>query len=234
MIPMLYEPFRHWADGGSVYVYSDPHFDDADCQLMDSDWPAPAIQVRMINSIVHKNDTLIILGDIGNKAWVSRIKANRKILITGNHDQGVTTYKRKQADGMFPIKDFTCVKELKILLAEEFPDMIANVFQGRFNYRVEMDNRLFDEVYDGPLFIAPKICLSHEPLDLGFGLNIHGHKHNISGGNYDINHFNVCSNTIGYTPINLAKIIKDGYVSNTEDIHRITIDNATERKNLEG
>ena len=27
MIPTLYEPFRHWSDGGSVYILSDLHFD---------------------------------------------------------------------------------------------------------------------------------------------------------------------------------------------------------------
>jgi len=29
MIPTLYEPFRHWSEGGSVYILSDLHFDDA-------------------------------------------------------------------------------------------------------------------------------------------------------------------------------------------------------------
>lgn len=28
MILTLYEPFRHWSDGGSVYILSDLHFDD--------------------------------------------------------------------------------------------------------------------------------------------------------------------------------------------------------------
>lgn len=32
MIPTLYEPFRHWSDGGSVYILSDLHFDDVDCK----------------------------------------------------------------------------------------------------------------------------------------------------------------------------------------------------------
>ena len=31
MIPTLYGPFRHWSEKGSVYVLSDLHFDDADC-----------------------------------------------------------------------------------------------------------------------------------------------------------------------------------------------------------
>lgn len=28
MIPTLYEPFRHWSDGGSVYILSDLHFEE--------------------------------------------------------------------------------------------------------------------------------------------------------------------------------------------------------------
>lgn len=38
--------------------------------------------------------------------------------------------------------------------------------------------RLFDEIYDGPLLIAKKILLSHEPIyGLPWCLNIHGHDH---------------------------------------------------------
>ena len=37
---------------------------------------------------------------------------------------------------------------------------------------------IFDEIYDGPLFIAEKILLSHEPVyGLSWCLNIHGHDH---------------------------------------------------------
>lgn len=35
MITTLYEPFRHWSEGGSVYILSDMHFADSDCKLMD-------------------------------------------------------------------------------------------------------------------------------------------------------------------------------------------------------
>ena len=34
MIPTLYEPFRHWSDGGSVYILSDLHFDDEELQAL--------------------------------------------------------------------------------------------------------------------------------------------------------------------------------------------------------
>lgn len=93
MIPHLYDCFKHWADGGSVYLYSDPHFDDSDCKLMSADWPDPAAQIKLINDKVHKNDTLIILGDIGNPEYMKQIKAHYKILIMGNHDVGKSKYK---------------------------------------------------------------------------------------------------------------------------------------------
>ena len=61
MIPTLYEPFRHWSDGGSVYILSDLHFDDEDCKLMSPDWITPEEQLSVINGIVMKNDTFICL-----------------------------------------------------------------------------------------------------------------------------------------------------------------------------
>lgn len=54
MIPTLYEPFRHWSDGGSVYILSDLHFDDEDCKFMSPDWITPRKQLSIINGIVMK------------------------------------------------------------------------------------------------------------------------------------------------------------------------------------
>ena len=86
MIPTLYEPFRHWSDGGSVYILSDLHFDDEDCKWMDSGWITSQEQLSIINGIVMKNDTFICLGDVGNPVYIKDIKARKKILILGNHD----------------------------------------------------------------------------------------------------------------------------------------------------
>lgn len=47
MIPTLYEPFRHWSDGGSVFLLSDLHFDDPDCRLMDPGWVTPEKQLAV-------------------------------------------------------------------------------------------------------------------------------------------------------------------------------------------
>ena len=47
MIPTLYESFRHWSEGGSIFILSDLHFDDDDCRLMDPDWISPEEQLAI-------------------------------------------------------------------------------------------------------------------------------------------------------------------------------------------
>lgn len=91
MIKSLYPAFQKWSNGGSVYIISDTHFDDEDCALMCKYWPPPNGHLSMIKDWVHKNDTLIHLGDVGNPEYMSQIKGY-KVLITGNHDKGVSVY----------------------------------------------------------------------------------------------------------------------------------------------
>ena len=143
MILTLYEPFRHWSDGGSVYILSDLHFDDQDCQFMNPGWITPQEQVNIINNMVMKND----------------------------------------AKGVY--------------------------------------NTYFDEIYTGPLFIAEKILLSHEPVyGLPWCLNIHGHDHNnVEPYKEGCKHINLAANVCGYTPINLGKIIKEGVLADVPSIH---------------
>lgn len=95
---------------------------------------------------------------------------------------------------------------------------------------------LFDEVYTGPLFIADKILLSHEPVyGLSWCLNIHGHDHNnMEAYREDCKHINLAANVCGYTPVNLGKLIKDGILADIESIHRKTIDWQIERKIRKG
>lgn len=85
----------------------------------------------------------------------------------------------------------------------------------------------FDEIYEGPIFLGEKLLLSHEPIELPFAFNIHGHDHS---GTARRNHLNVCSDVIGYMPINLNQLMKHGLTKNVQSIHRITIDTATKRK----
>ena len=246
MLPQLYKCFQHWSANGSIYIYSDPHFEDSDCKTIDTTWPAPAEQIKIINSKVHKTDTLIILGDIGNSEWIKQIQAGYKILIAGNHDAGLTNYKKTVTH---EIKEIfaECVDEEKYeidvaierksfhkYLCEKYPYAKINI-QERYEFHspfhffdATIDDNLFDEVYGGPLFIGEKILLSHEPIDLPFGLCIHGHCHSEKGFYNEGNKFNVCSNTVGFEPQNLSEIIKAGFLKRVETIHRLTIDKASE------
>ena len=97
---------------------------------------------------------------------------------------------------------------------------------GRTNYE-----EAFDEIYEGALIIGEKIILSHEPVDIPWLFNIHGHDH---AGAVRVNHLNVCSDVIGYKPINLNQFLKNGPTAKIQSIHRVTIDKATERKKKRG
>lgn len=184
MIPTLYENYRHWSEGKSVYILSDLHFDDAIGKDMVDAWMEADELVEKINSIVGKNDTFICLGDVGKAEYVKKIKARYKVLLLGNHDKR--------------------------------PDYVG----------------LFNEIYSGPLFIADKIVLSHEPVHgLNWCLNIHGHDHNNSAPYVEgCKHINLAANVCDFTPINLGKLIKSGILADITDIHRMTIDRASERK----
>ena len=176
MIKTLYPVFQHWSAKGSVWIYSDPHFDDPDCKIMDPDWPEPEIQIATLKQYCHKNDTLLLLGDVGDPKYMEQLKCY-KVLILGNHDQSATKFKS-----------------------------------------------YFNEIYTGPLTISDKIIISHEPLlQMPYLFNIYGYDHSKwhSGG---FNRLNVCSNVIGFKPLNLGALIKDGLISNVPTIHRWTID----------
>ena len=97
--------------------------------------------------------------------------------------------------------------------------ILGNHDKGSSNYAPYVD-----EIYEGPLFISPKILLSHEPIDIPFGINIHGHNHSgeiINRKDDDSFDYNVCSNVINYTPVRLDEIFT---LAKTNDIHRLTID----------
>ena len=191
MIPTLYDKFKPWSANGSIYIISDTHFEDTDCKLMDSNWVSPQEHIDNIKKYVHKNDTLIHLGDVGNPEWLNQIKAY-KVLIMGNHDQSATKFKP-----------------------------------------------YFDEIYTGPLFIAEKILLSHEPIINGSAwFNIHGHDHNKlsytewrtnQGFAESWNELNLAANVVDYQVYNLGNGIKNGLLSYVDGIHRLTIDKANKK-----
>ena len=94
---MLYKTFEDkWKRPcGNIWIYSDPHFGDVEMQQLRHNCVNDDEQVNQINAKVSKNDTLIILGDIGDTNYVSKLKAGYKVLIVGNHDKGVSNYKRE-------------------------------------------------------------------------------------------------------------------------------------------
>ena len=189
MIDSLYPIFKHWSQGGSVYIISDTHLFDSDRKFMGYDITEEQ-QIDILKKRCHKTDTLIHLGDVGDPKLFAQIKAH-KVLIMGNHDETATKFE---------------------------------------NY--------FDEIYTGPVWIAEKLVLSHEPLNLYSGItnkpiavNIHGHDH---GGEFakDNYHVNLAQNVYGYEPLSLKDFIKVGYLKLVKSIHREIIDNATLKKKL--
>lgn len=92
MINTLYPIFKHWSAKGSVYIISDTHFDDEETHIMNPNWISPEEHLKIIKSLVHKNDTLIHLGDVGDPKYMEQI-SGYKCLILGNHDYTATRFK---------------------------------------------------------------------------------------------------------------------------------------------
>ena len=227
MYKHLYDNFAHWfhKEKGTVYFYSDPHFNDKEANYLRKDYIGDKEQVKRINSKIGKYDTLVILGDVGDIEWVRKIHGY-KVLIMGNHDQGATNYKRQVITDQFHIFNETREEAVKIM-KEKYPNwkITAEPLEwGRFT-KVTADNGLFDEVYEGALMIAPNIILSHEPVgDFPYAINIHGHTHNSN------DKYNMCAENINYTPVPIKNFVEDGISKKVVNIHRETIDKATERK----
>lgn len=234
----LYKIFDQWHEEGTLYIYSDPHFDDVDLITNIKHRLTSEEQVKAINAKCGRKDTIIILGDIGNVEWVKQIRAKRKILVMGNHDAGRSNYERQIITRKFPQeifqKDGALAEMQRVYPGCRYTISEGCQFNSPFEYwKITADNMLFDEVYEGPVMIAEKLILSHEPVDVPWAFNIHGHIHDSKHKN-DKHHFNVCSDVINYTPINMNQWMKQGYISRVESIHRTTIDKATERKKKRG
>ena len=229
----LYRQFEHWYHGGTIWIYSDPHFGDEDNESRG--WPSDDEQVESINECVNKNDTIIFLGDIGDIEPIKKIKGY-KVLLMGNHDKGWSNYiKRYKARKLIAPGNWQDYfdwhdtrKEIEDLISEYNSNWNLTPFEIK-------DNRLFDEVYEGPLFINNKILLSHEPVNLSFGYNIHGHSH---GGIHKIStvdnrdkykrlQINMAADVINFKPIRLDTLVSYGKV---EDIHRQAIDKQRSKK----
>lgn len=109
------------------------------------------------------------------------------------------------------------------------------LIMGNHDQSVEKFKTYFNEIYSGPLMVAEKLLLSHEPICLESSVtrkttafNVHGHDH--SGEYYDDYHLNLVPNVFGYFPLNLKQIIDKGLLKNILSIHRQIIDEARKRK----
>ena len=236
MLPGIYDAFQHWGEQ-TVWIYSDPHFSDEDLEYGIKNRPSDEEQIRRINAKAGRRDTLIILGDVGNIECVRKLRAGRKVLICGNHDLGATRYKREVIKRVFDRDIHPDKVEIRSIMEQEFPGWNIRIeeeydFHCPFKRWIAYaDNMLFDEVYEGALIVGEKLILSHEPVEIPWLYNIHGHDH---AGRKHKNHLNVCSDVIGYEPVNLTQKLKSGLMSAITTIHRATIDSATERKAKRG
>ena len=168
MIKGLYKPFEHWGEN-TCWIISDTHFDDPDLIHPYPDRPTAADQVKLINSKVGKNDTLIILGDVGNVEWVRQLRGY-KILVIGNHDAGASNYQKHIWTKKFDKREYQkheALDEMKRI----YPDCSYTITDG-FDFssclgywEIYADNCLFDLVFTGPVLIGEKLILSHEPIE---------------------------------------------------------------------
>ena len=88
----------------------------------------------------------------------------------------------------------------------------------------------FDEIFTGPLMIAEKILLSHEPIEgIDWAFNIHGHDHS-KWSKPDKYHMNLAANVVDFQVLSRADIIKSGALRHVKSLHRDTIDMASDKK----
>lgn len=74
-------------------------------------------------------------------------------------------------------------------------------------YSTDTYYKYFDEVYNHPLFITPRMVFSHIPIPVEEGvLNIHGHTHKIDLRSK--NHFNLCPENLGYIPYTIKQFTR--------------------------
>lgn len=238
-LPGVYKIFLEKWDGlQTCWIISDTHFGDKDLSQGIHNRPSDEELVKTINSKCGKNDLFIHLGDVGDVEYVKLLRAKRKILICGNHDAGRTNYERQKWTKVFDKdkyqRDGALLEMQRLYSGCRYTISEGSQFHSPFEYwEVIADNMLFDEVYEGPLMIAEKLILSHEPVDVPWAFNIHGHIHDPKHKN-DKCHFNVCSDVIGYVPINMNQWMKQGYLSHIESIRRTTINSATIKAKKKG
>ena len=224
----LYPIFNHWHEEGTVYIISDTHFGD-EVIAGEPNRPSDEELFQRIYSKVGKNDTIIHLGDVGDTSYIARLRAKRKILIMGNHDAGRSNYERFKKIEIFDADKYTR-NEALTEIQHSYPncrysmDMVYSFHAPFEAWQGIIDNCLFDEVYEGPVMIGKKLILSHEPVNVNWAYNIHGHEHDVNWEDDD-HHMCVCAEKIGYKPINLNQWLKQsGCLGKIKDIHQLIIE----------
>ena len=210
MIKSLYKIFQHWSKNGSVYLYSDPHFGDWESYTFrgltnnKTKEELDQFQVDNINKVVHKSDTIIFLGDIGDPTLLKKIKGY-KVLITGNHDKGSSIYEDYFDEiytGCLTISD-------RIILSHE---PIENCPQFLFN--------IHGHDHSGRDFTTYVL----KDYDIDMPNNEMTKNYLTCIKNYKLNKLNLCAEWINYTPVSLSDIIRSGVLTNISTIHRDYLD----------
>lgn len=239
-LPGIYEIFQNeWEKCQDLFLISDTHFNDEELYIGTKKAIRASAEdyIKLINSKCGKTSGLIHLGDVGDLNCISKLRAGYKMLILGNHDIGHTIYQRKIHKKIFDANKYN-KQDIIEIMKNEYPnchisisDICYDVQYVPFTYYIAFaDNRLFDRVFQGPVIVGEKLILSHEPVNVPWAFNIHGHAHS---GNpmSDNQHFNVCGEARkSYEPVNLNQFMKAGFMAKIQTIHRSTIDLATKRK----
>ena len=243
-LPGIYEIFQNeWEKCQDLFLISDTHFNDEELYIGTKKAIRASAEdyIKLINSKCGKTSGLIHLGDVGDLNCISKLRASYKMLILGNHDVGHTIYQRKIHKKIFDADKYN-KQDIIEIMKNEYPnyhisisDICYDVQHAPFTYYIAFaDNRLFDRVFQGPVMIGEKLILSHEPVNVPWAFNIHGHTHS---GNpmSDNQHFNVCGEARkSYEPVNLNQFMKAGFMAKVQTIHRDVINKATKRARKRG
>lgn len=207
----LYPCFSNWK--GSIWFISDTHFNDAETEtfrnINDDDL------VKMVNRKVSKNDTLVLLGDVGDVSYVSKLKAGYKVLVMGNHDSGASNYGKKYTvegkENLFDeVYEGALMINEKIMLSHE-------PFDTPFTFNIHGHD------HNGTDF--KKHVLKRFDADMPLGDMWSNYLETVKLDK--LKRLNVCAEWIGYSPINLKQIVNSGVLKDISNIHRVTIDKAT-------
>lgn len=208
MIKSLDENYRHWSKNGGVYMISDTHFNDVDCKLMDPNWITPEEHISRINKVVHKNDTLVHLGDVGDVSYISKLKAGYKVLIMGNHDKGRSNYERKisKFEYNFPtVQDARNAVKSGVISSYKYEYKNVKI-TNYMNDKEIKDSRMLYELVD--------LGLVNKSMFEFFNPVIVGYKDNNLFDEVHEGPLTIAKNLIiSHEPVNLVSNIKDTIVS---------------------